>query len=125
MRRIDLDYVQIILALDATGGRRAGAAALLGISPATLRRKMKEEGIDRYVWQPGVVRRIVTEVEGDILIDGLVFDHAPSLLKMWKELERAQDINEPRRLSDRELKNLLARWKGAPRHQWPGKRRSI
>jgi uncharacterized protein YjiS (DUF1127 family) len=123
MRRIEIDYVQIILALDATGGRRAAAAERLGISPATLRRRMKEEGIDRYHWQPDIRRRIVTEVEGDIVIDGLAHGHAPSALKMWKELERAQGINEPRRMSDRELKDIRAHWKGAARYKWAGKQR--
>ena len=46
-RRIDFTYEQILVALNAAGGYKAGAAARLGISPATLRRKMKEVGLRR------------------------------------------------------------------------------
>lgn len=124
MRRIDIGYVQIMLALDATGDHKASAAARLGISPATLRRRIKEERFPPYVWQPNIRRRLVTMVEADIAIDGLGRDHAPSALKMWKEVLRGEGINEPRRLSDRELKALDASWKGLPRYKWTTQPRS-
>ena len=106
---IDLTPERILAALDAFGGIKAAAAEMLGISPATLRRKMKQQGLDPYIWQPSQIQREKAESEAWIYLAAISGDGKVQR-KFLSDVHWGQDNNEPQLLSEAELEFLEEEW---------------
>jgi len=109
-----LTPLHILNALDTVGGLRVAAAKLLGISPATLRRRMQDFGLEDYTWDLSSRQRVLHTYELKTL-EGVKRDEFPALARFLRDVDWGFDsINEPRRLSLDEVKEMVADWKDLP-----------
>jgi hypothetical protein len=109
---------EIIHALDATGGLRGAAAKRLGVSPATLRRRMHEFEFDDYKWDLSLKHRIFHEYQADTLRRGRKEGGSSARLFLKAIDWGLEEINEPQRLSDKEVKDLLKEWEALPTYDY-------
>lgn len=120
--RKKVPYRDIVIALDATGGLRGAAAKRLGISPATLRRRMQEMQLDvgrhRYIWDLSLRQRIRHLVEKRTLKEARKGDYL-SAVRVLRAVDWGQyEINELQRLSDDEVSQMLADWEVVPSYRY-------
>jgi len=106
--RRHFSYLRMMSTLDATGGSKAAAAARLGVSPATLRRAMKAEGLDDYIWFPNINRRVLARHEMDVVDSALFAGHFPSQKRLIQEADRERVTNEPQLMTEAEVRGLPA-----------------